>query len=656
MISRWNDEESAVWSGDPLGLRVYTSRLLGAEPDLVLHGGGNTSVKVRAQTFLGDEEALLYVKGSGWDLATIERGGFAPVRLAPLLRLAALEQLSDAAMVREVRAAMTDPDAPSPSIEALVHAVLPFPYVDHTHAAAVLALTNNDRADELLAEVFGSRVALLPYIMPGFSLAKQMRRLAEEIDLGAMDGIILRHHGVFTFGQDARTSYERMISLVNEAESYLEKSVSGERYGSAEGSEDLKALAELRRGVSRQSERAVVANWDRSPAARGFAAFENVDSLSTRGPVTPDHAIRTKRCPLVVRNSGDEMLEVYAAHYRNYFQRFAPAGVEMLDPAPRWIVWPGFGIVSFGKNPAEARAVGDIATQTIRVIQDAERVGSWLALPEGDIFAIEYWELEQAKLRRLGAPLPFAGKIALVTGAAAGIGRACVEALHAAGAVVVGLDLNPEAAELEDGDRKCGVVCDLTDHARVRAAVDEVVRRFGGLDLLVSNAGIFTAGAYIEELDPVNWEKSIAVNLTSHQRLLQHCIPYLKRGVEASAIFIGSRNVQAPGAGAASYSVTKAGLTQLVRVAALELAKDGVRVNIIHPDAVFDTRLWTPEALQRSAERYGLSVEEYKTRNLLKTEVSSADVARMVCAVAGPAFARTTGAQIPVDGGNDRVI
>ncbi|HUF61435.1 MAG TPA: bifunctional aldolase/short-chain dehydrogenase [Verrucomicrobiales bacterium] len=656
MKSRWNDEESAAWSGDPVGLRVYTSRLLGAEPDLVLHGGGNTSVKVRARTFLGDEEALLYVKGSGWDLAMIERGGFAPVRLDRLLRLAAFEQLSDAAMVREVRASMTDPDAPTPSIEALAHAVLPFVYVDHTHAAAVLALTNNERADELLAEVYGSRVALLPYIMPGFFLAKQMRQLAEEVDLGAIEGIILRHHGVFTFGDDARTSYERMISLVNEAEAYLESKAPGERYLNADGGEDLEALAELRRGVSRQSERAVIASWDRSPAARGFAAMENVDSLSTRGPVTPDHAIRTKRCPLVVRNSSDEMLEVYAANYRNYFQRFAPAGVEMLDPAPRWIVWPGFGIVSFGKNPAEARAVGDIATQTIRVVQDAERVGSWLALPERDIFAIEYWELEQAKLRRLGAPLPFAGKIALVTGAAAGIGRACVEALHAEGAAVVGLDLNPEVAELEDGDRKGGIVCDLTDHARVRAAVEDVIRRFGGLDLLVSNAGIFTAGAYIEDLDPVNWEKSIAVNLTSHQRLLQYCIPYLKRGVDASAIFIGSRNVQAPGAGAASYSVTKAGLTQLARVAALELAKDGARVNIIHPDAVFDTRLWTPEALQRSAERYGLSVEEYKTRNLLKTEISSADVARMVCAVAGPAFARTTGAQIPVDGGNDRVI
>jgi NAD(P)-dependent dehydrogenase (short-subunit alcohol dehydrogenase family) len=314
-------------------------------------------------------------------------------------------------------------------------------------------------------------------------------------------------------------------------------------------------------------------------------------------------------------------------------------------------------LVSFGPTVKEAAVVADIASHTAATIQAAEALGGWQALPEADIFAIEYWELEQAKLRKGAGPRPtLQGKVALVSGAAAGIGLAIGKVLHEHGAAVVALDINPEITTAFDGPDQLGLVVDLTNQEAVKAAIVETVRRFGGLDILVSNAGIFTAGANIEDLDDANWSRSLLLNLTSHEQLLKHCIPFLKKGIDATAIFVGSRNVRAPGAGAASYSCAKAGVTQLTRVAALELAPHNVRVNIIHPDAVFDTKLWTPEALQRSAERYGLTVEQYKKRNLMKCEITSRDIGLMVASMAGPAFAKTTGAQIPVDGGNDRTI
>ena len=330
----------------------------------------------------------------------------------------------------------------------------------------------------------------------------------------------------------------------------------------------------------------------------------------------------------------------------------------MLDPAPRWAVWPGHGTVAFGATMQEAKIIEDIARHTCKTIATVETAFSgWKALPQKQIFEMEYWELEQAKLRKAGGPRPpHQGKVALVTGAAAGIGFACAEALAEEGAQVVGIDLNPEITGQMEKIGGIGIVANLTQDKEVIAAVEDAVRRFGGLDILVSNAGIFTAGAYLEDMEQSNWEKSMAVNLTSHQVLLKHTIPFLKIGIDPAVVLVGSRNVSAPGAGAASYSCAKAGLTQLCRVAALELAPEGVRCNIVHPDAVFDTKLWTPEALQRSAERYGLTVEEYKTRNLLQTEIKSKDVGRMASAMAGALFGKTTGAQVPVDGGNDRVI
>ncbi len=658
MKSLWSDKEAKQFKGD-LGMRVYTSRLLGADPELVLHGGGNTSVKVREKDFFGDEVDVLYVKGSGWDLGTIEAPGFAPVRMEALLKMAALKELSDAEMVKQQRAAMLDPGAPNPSIEAILHAVIPRKFVDHTHANAVVALTNHKGGRQTIEEVYGDRMVVIPYVMPGFVLALEVAKALQKVDPLAIDGLILMNHGIFTFHNDARRSYELMIEHVTRAEEHLAKKC-GKKFflPVAKPVEDLAGLAEIRNRVSRLRGVPVIAQLDQSPEAVGFSNRKDVASLATRGPLTPDHTIRTKRIPAVIGPDIEKSLARFADDYAKYFGKHQQ-GETMLPPDPRWAVWPGKGVISFGATEKEAGVIRDIVTHTWRTIQLTEAAfdGGWKALPAGKLFEIEYWELEQAKLKKGGSAPTHQGKVAVVTGSAAGIGFACAETLAEQGAKVIGLDLSPDIGEQMDSIGGVGKVVNLTDDEATLAAIEETVRLYGGIDIVVSNAGIFTAGAYLESLEQSNWDKSMAVNLTSHQKLLKYTIPFLKQGAgEPAIVLVGSRNVNAPGAGAASYSCAKAGLTQLCRVAALELAPFQVRCNIIHPDAVFDTKLWTPENLKRSAERYGMTVEEYKTRNLMKTEIKSKDIGRMVAAMASPLFGKTTGAQIPVDGGNDRVI
>ena len=654
MQSLWNDTEAAAFAaGDDLGMRVYTSQLLGREPQLVLHGGGNTSVKCQVKNFFGELEDVVYVKGTGWDLATIEAAGFSPCRMSTLLRLSELPTLTDSDMVTQLRAGMLDPNAPTPSIEAILHAVLPAKFVDHTHANAIVALTNNPHGAEMVKKVFGNRLLVVPYIMPGFVLAKAVADLLRDQDLSAIEGMVLMHHGIFTWGETARESYERMIALVTEAEN----AIPAMAFAAGQPTSDLPGLARLRRKVSDVRGVPVVAKIDASAEAVGFSLLPEMARLASQGPLTPDHSIRTKRIPGLVGDDVEKSVDDYVDAYNAYFERHSDGSQTRLHAAPNWVVWPGRGIVSFGADVNEARIASDIAAHTIRTIQHAEALDGWRALPEADIFAIEYWELEQAKLKKAGSGphRPLLGKVAMVTGSAAGIGLKCAEVLAEQGACVVGVDINPEIQNFA-GATRLGLVVDLTNQEAMKAAIATTVERFGGLDILVSNAGIFTAGANIEDMDDANWSRSLLLNLTSHQQLLKHCIPYLKQGIDPTAILVGSRNVRAPGAGAASYSCAKAGVTQLARVAALELAPHNIRVNVIHPDAVFDTKLWTPEALQRSAERYGLTVEQYKKRNLMKCEITSRDIGLTVAAMAGSAFFKTTGAQIPVDGGNDRTI
>ncbi|MFG0305127.1 MAG: bifunctional aldolase/short-chain dehydrogenase [Phycisphaerales bacterium JB040] len=660
MKSLWNDADAAKCADD-LGLRVYSSRLLGADESLVMHGGGNTSVKSAVRDFFGDQIEALLVKGSGWDLGTIERPGFTALRLAETQRLATLDELSDLDMTRELTRQKLDPGAPSPSVEAILHAVLPAKFVDHTHTDAVVTLTNTPNGESLTRELYPDCL-VLPYVMPGFILSKQVADAIAGEDLGKYTGIVLLHHGVFTWGEDAKSSYERMIELVDRAERYLAEhgTVS---HGTGEAPTDLDGLARIRKAVSSARGRAQLAVLDRSADAVGYASRDDIAEIATRGPITPDHVIRTKRVPVVIAESpGEGVPEVgaYAESYRAYFEANRHDGLTMLDPAPRAGVWRRRGTLAFGSTPKECAVIADIARHTRWAIQTAESLdepnAGWAALSEQEIFDLEYWSLEQAKLKKAAPPTVHTGKVAVVTGAMHGIGRAICEQLKSDGAVVVGLDIDPRIEGELGASGMQGVVCDVTDEAGVRAGVEAAVERYGGIDIAVSNAGVFRPGERVADMTDDAWETTLRVNLTGAQRFLRHASRFLVHGVDATAIVVGSRNVAAPGPGAGAYSASKAGLTQLARVLALELAPHGVRVNTVHPDAVFDTALWTEDTLRTSAERYGLTVEQYKARNLMKREVTSADVGRLVSAMAGPAFALTTGAQVPIDGGNDRVI
>mgnify|MGYP005848987807 CR=1 FL=1 len=657
MQSLWNDDDARAHGDDPLALRVYSSQLLGREPSLVLHGGGNTSLKADVTTFYGTQERVLYVKGSGWDLATITPEGFAPVRLSALLYMATLPHLSDSDMVREQRAACLLPDAPAPSVEAILHALIPYDYVDHTHADAVVSISNTPDGEAHLRALYGERVLVFPYVMPGFVLARDVYERTQGIAWDEVDAIVLLHHGVFTFANTARASYERMIEIVTKAENFLKAQGAWDAQASAPTpSADALIVARLRRHASQTANRPLLARLHDDEARAGFACLPNMPTIATQGCLTPDHIIRTKRVPLVLgaEDTPEDAVRAYAEAYRATFAQYASTQT-MLDPAPRWAVWAGHGTLSLAENAKGLGIVDDITRHTIRAIQWAEALGGWRALPVRDLFEMEYWELEQAKLKKGGVRPPFEGKVALVTGAASGIGKACVQALQGAGCAVIALDLSEGVRAMTRHDT-LGLVCDVTDVQAVQTAIEAGVRHFGGLDLLISNAGIFPPSMTLEAMQAGTWDASLSVNVTAHQRLLQACIPYLREGLSPAVVFVASKNVPAPGKGAGAYSVAKAALTQLARVAALELAPLGVRVNVVHPDAVFDTAIWTDDVLAKRAESYGLSVEQYKTKNLLGVSITSADVARTVLALLGDAFRCTTGAQVPIDGGNDRVL
>ena len=660
MLSQWNAEDAERFASDShLGLRVYSSQLLGRDADLVLHGGGNTSVKGEQRNVFGEIEQVLYVKGSGWDLQSIAAGGFAPVRLQHLQALAELQSLSDTDMMRELRLALLDPAAPTPSVEAILHALVPLRYVDHTHADAVVAISNSPNGESALQEIYGDEVLVLPYVMPGFILAKQVCEATRDVDWSRLRGIVLLHHGIITFDDDCKTSYENMIELVSRAEDYLRRQGAWEQVATAQYTpavEEFQELAKLRQQAARLLGRPLLLRWNFSEEAVGFATLSNVEQVATRGPLTPDHSIHTKPFSALFDADLSAGLEQFGERYQAYFDRHAADFHTCLDLLPRTAVWQGKGMLYFAFESKRLNIVADISAHTVKAIQWGEKLGAWTALSGQDQFDLEYWELEQAKLKRAQSRSQFEGRVVLVTGAASGIGKACVESFKAQGAAVIALDISATVLQAWDSAQVFGVQADVTDEQQMRQAIQQGIAHFGGIDILVSNAGSFPPSLALSEMNDTVWEHSLTLNLSSHMRLLRNCSPYLANGLEPSVIFIGSKNVPAPGPGAGAYSVAKAGLAQLARVAALELGGQGIRVNTIHPNAVFDTGIWTDEVLAQRAAHYKLSVDDYKKQNVLGKSVSANDVATLAVAMAGSAFGCTTGAQVAVDGGNDRVI
>jgi NAD(P)-dependent dehydrogenase (short-subunit alcohol dehydrogenase family) len=386
-----------------------------------------------------------------------------------------------------------------------------------------------------------------------------------------------------------------------------------------------------------------------------FARHPDVKAISQRGPATPDHVIRTKPVPMLGRD-----VAAFCSSYKKYFESNKSTAKErktMLDPAPRMALDPEFGLAAFGRTAKDVGIVEDIYEHTVEVILRAEALGGWKALADRHTFDIEYWDLEQAKLKKAGSPPAFAGEVAIVTGAASGIGKACAEALLRRGAAVVGLDLNPGIESLWKRQDFLGLKCNLADPGEINASIDKAVKHFGGVDMLVLNAGIFPKSEPVQDIASDMWRKAMTVNVEANLLVMQACHPLLKLAPRGGRIVvIGSKNVPAPGPGAGAYSASKAAMNQLARVTALEWGKDGIRINSIHPNAVYDTALWTDEVLASRAKAYGLTVEQYKKNNLLKTEVSSKDVAELAAEMCGPLFAKTTAAQVPVDGGNERVV
>lgn len=448
-----------------------------------------------------------------------------------------------------------------------------------------------------------------------------------------------------------------MIDLVTEAETYLQESSDREEpLGSvgASPSADRSVLASLRAEISRTAGAPFIMSRHCDHESWAFSRRSDLEEVAGQGPATPDHVIWTKNVPMFGRD-----VDAYADAYRSYFEENQPrvGPVRMLDPAPRVIFDSELGMLTAGPDVGAADTARDIYRRTIWIIEQATALGGYTALSAGDFFDLEYWELEQAKLDRVAETGEFTGEVAVVTGAASGIGRACARELLDRGAAVVGLDISPSVRDASDDAAFLGIPCDLTSIESTSEALDAAVDRFGGVDMLVASAGLFPESAPISAHDPVAWRKAMSVNVDAFAQMLSLVHPLLVLAPRGGRVaVIGSKNVAAPGPGASAYSASKAAANQLARVVALEWAPDGIRVNSVHPDAVFDTALWTDELLAERAARYGLSVEEYKRRNLMSIEITSADVAGVVATMLGSTFSRITGAHIPIDGGNDRVI
>ena len=637
--------------------RVRTSNLLGDNKDLVLHGGGNTSVKVIENNIFGQSEEILYVKGSGWDLETISTEGFSPVKLKPLIELSKLDSMTDSQMVNELLVNMTKAASPSPSVEAILHAIIPFKFVDHTHADAFIAISNSLNGDNIIKEIYGENVLIVPYVMPGFDLAKLCAKYLENGIEEGIIGILLSNHGIFSFGDTAEESYERMLRLVDISNEYLKRHSRIQKIDQTKTNKrlEIESISLLRKEISLKVGKSMLLMTDQSSEKMDFCLRKDVNKISQKGPATPDHVIRTKRLPMLGRN-----VEIYAKEYQQYFKKNAvrfKSKLNILDSVPRVILDSEFGLCTVGSNVKEAQIVNDIYSHTMRIIRHSSDLGGYKALPEEDIFDVEYWELEQAKLKKNNNASMLSGKIAVVTGAASGIGKATVDALIMNGATVVGLDIS-ENVLLNKNINFFGIIADVSDETSVEEAVYQVVLKFGGIDILVLNAGIFPKSEKVENINFRDWSKVFNINLDANLFLLKHTFPFLKNATlgGGNVVVVGSKNVSAPGPGAAAYSASKAALTQLSRVTALEWAQYNIKVNIIHPNAVFDTAIWSNEIIDSRAKSYDLSVDEYKKNNLLKIEINSEDVAKLIVQMCGPIFSKTTGTQISIDGGNERVI
>jgi rhamnose utilization protein RhaD (predicted bifunctional aldolase and dehydrogenase)/NAD(P)-dependent dehydrogenase (short-subunit alcohol dehydrogenase family) len=682
---RWSDADAHAaverygQNGVPeeLALRTYSARLLGADPELVLHGGGNTSVKTSVTGLLGETIPVLCVKGSGWDLGSIEPPGHPAVRLEPLRALRALAALSDEDMVAAQRRNLIDPAAPNPSVEALLHAFLPHRFVDHTHATSLLALADQPEAEALCRQVFGDRVVVVPYVMPGFALAKACaERFEAAIAAGGPEpeGMVLLKHGLFSFAESARASYDRMIALVRQAERHLDGGRRQFQAAALPASPEPAAavLPRLRGALGRAAASAgCPRHWlldlRQGDEALGVVNDSRLADWARRGVATPDHVIRTKASPLVLppppeRGAGwhswdgavAAALQTYQDRYRSLFERQnARVGghKRMLDPLPRLLAVPGLGLIGVGRSAADAAVTADIGEAWARTLLAAESIGRFEPVNEDDTFDMEYWSLEQAKLGK-AVEKPLARQVVLVTGGGGAIGAATARAFARQGADLAVLDrdgASAAAVAAACGPRALALCADVTDPAQVHQAIERICAHFGGLDIVISNAGAAWTGS-IASLSDADLRASFELNFFSHQSVAQVAVAVLHaQGLGGQLLFNISKQALNPGPDFGAYGISKAALLALMRQYALEEGRHGIRVNGLNADRI-RSGLLNDAVIQERAAARGTNEAAYMAGNLLGQEVRAEDVADAFVALAR--LERTCGALLTVDGGN----
>jgi rhamnose utilization protein RhaD (predicted bifunctional aldolase and dehydrogenase)/NAD(P)-dependent dehydrogenase (short-subunit alcohol dehydrogenase family) len=679
MKSAWvdSDAKSALdhWAkagvSAELALRVYSTRLLGREPKLVLHGGGNTSVKTRINDLLGEEAEVLCVKGSGWDMASIEPAGMPAVRLEPLRKLLARDAVPDEEMVRVQRTGLIDPQAPNPSVETLLHAFVPHKFVDHTHATAVLSLIDQPDSQARCAQIFGNRLGFVPYIMPGFALAKKAAEVFEKNP--AVEGLILDKHGIFTFGDHAREAYERMIEFVTLAEEHLSKKgnakfarggLPGEIARVPDVAPIIRGACTFRDAFGEGAHKRLILDFRNSNEILNYVSGKDVARYARAGVITPDHVIRTKPWPLIVpapeagklddfKKAVHQATRAYTADYEDYFsrQKARAGGTAMHDPLPRVVLVPGLGLFGLGASARDARIAADVAEAAAAGISGAEAIGTFKSISEADMFDVEYWPLELAKLGQRKA-LPLAGQVAAITGAGGAIGAATARAFADAGAEIALLDVDADAAAKGAkaiGGAALAISCDVTSTASVQGAFDRAVAAFGGVDIVISNAGAAWEGK-IGEVDEGLLRESFELNFFAHQKVAQAAVRImLTQGAGGCLLFNVSKQAVNPGPDFGPYGLPKAATLLLVRQYALDYGADGIRANAVNADRV-RSGLLTAGFIKQRAKARGLSEKEYMSGNLLQREVTAEDVAQAFLHQA--LELKTTANVTTVDGGN----
>jgi rhamnulose-1-phosphate aldolase/alcohol dehydrogenase len=678
--NRWSDEQAAGLS--EAELLLYRSNTLGSDLTVTNFGGGNTSAKIcEKDPLTGDETDVLWVKGSGGDIGSMKLDGFSTLYLEKLLGLEKLYRgvEYEDEMVGYLPHCTFSLNPRAASIDTPLHAYLDFEHIDHVHPDSLIALAASSGGEQATKEIWGGRIGWLPWKRPGFELALWLRDLvAENSDLR---GAMLAGHGIICWGKTSKDCYDNTISLIADAANYLNEKLAG---GPAFGGESVQALAAAERGATAarlmpvlrglmEGERPKVAHFSDDAETLEFVGSADFARLAAIGTSCPDHFLRTKIAPLTLdpaRVEDEEYLlnslAAYREAYAAYYERCAsPASPPMRDANPVVVLVPGVGRMTFAADKTTARLAGEFYANAINVMRGAEAIGDYIGLDEQEAFNIEYWALEEAKLQRMPKPKELVGKVALVTGAAGGIGAACVDRLLADGACVMLTDRDAAALEIAR-DSMAGrygqdvvrfVVCDVTDEDQVAAAFEACAREFGGLDILVANAGLASA-APIEETTIELWRRNHDVLSEGYFLTARAAFPLMKQQGGGSIVFIGSKNALAASSNASAYASAKAASVHLARCLALEGAGSGIRVNVVNPDAVIrGSRIWDSEWRKERADTYGVDSgeeleEHYRQRSMLKLNVLPEDIAEAVWYFASPVSAKSTGNIVNVDAGN----